>query len=749
MSNHNGAGLCAEIKARLTLQEAARMAGCNDLPEKIGVKFCSPLRPDRNPSCAIYRDKASGCYVMRDYSRGESYDAISLYAALRGIGNDEAPRELGEKLGIVAGGGGKVKVAGGKVAAPEIDPPVPVLEEIVIEPKAAPVIEPGPDLIEQPGEPEAADFEAVRASRLLPEDNDGLELAHRLGVLRFGKVCGFRSWVVTDRTNRVAEARRLDGEPFPQAGPLTPRKAHTLKGSKKSWPAGLVTATNPERLKTTPFALVEGGPDLLAVFCILAGQPGDLPDVQPLAMLGSSQSIAADALAMLAGRGGVVLAHGDKAGREAAERWARQLAGAGCRVLVRHLPAGKDLNDVLVNRTPARLAGILHAAPWRPEWQEPADEYAPDQPLPALEEETFEPEAAPEARVAVPLLDFRERLPDDADTLLGNRFLCREGGALFVGPSGIGKSSASVQMDIAWSLGREAFGVRPPGPLRILQIQAENDSGDLHEMVEGVCRAMSMTATEAALCRENLLVWSEKAKTGEAFIAEVVVPLLERHRPDLLRIDPLLAYLGDDPTNTAPLARFCRNLLNPLLEKHRCGCILNHHTPKTTNRDTSGWRPSDWMYSGAGAAELTNWARAVLVIEPTSNPDAFRFIAAKRGKRIGWANDFGEAVYERTFCHSEGSIAWREASEEEIAGIRPASDRNTPDDDALMAHVPLQGAIAKDALMSKWNGMRLGEKKCRGKLAELLDAKRLFVWQKKRPGVRPELLISRHEETML
>jgi hypothetical protein len=40
----------------------------------------------------------------------------------------------------------------------------------------------------------------------------------------------------------------------------------------------------------------------------------------------------------------------------------------------------------------------------------------------------------------------------------GNRFLCVEGGLLFVGPSGIGKSSAGMQQDICWALGRPADG---------------------------------------------------------------------------------------------------------------------------------------------------------------------------------------------------------------------------------------------------------------------------------------------------
>jgi hypothetical protein len=82
---------------------------------------------------------------------------------------------------------------------------------------------------------------------------------------------------------------------------------------------------------------------------------------------------------------------------------------------------------------------------------------------------------------AVSLMSLADAKPDMAKTLLGNRFLCMGGGLLFVGPSGIGKSSASVQQDILWALGRPAFGIYPARRLRVLCIQAENDDGDLGE----------------------------------------------------------------------------------------------------------------------------------------------------------------------------------------------------------------------------------------------------------------------------
>lgn len=348
---------CAEILARLPLREVARMVGVVTLPERNGPKFCSPLRPDRKPSCTIYRDESKGCDVMRDWSRGESLDAIAFFAAARGIENGEAHKQLAAHLGAGGGSSGRVKVA---AATPRPDAPPPAAVTLPPLPK----IDAAPDPLEKhgrPGVPEDADFEALRASRLLPEDTGGLELAHLHGALRFGIAYGFPCWLATDRTNRCAVARRLDGERFPAKGERGEEKALSLPGTTTKWPAGLITQADPETLRAdrVPFVLVEGGPDLLAAYCILARFPADSKDVQPVAMLGSSASIPDEALPFFASRPGVILAHGDNAGHKAADRWGKQLQAASCRVTLRHLPEGKDLNDLIINRNPAMLAAWL------------------------------------------------------------------------------------------------------------------------------------------------------------------------------------------------------------------------------------------------------------------------------------------------------------------------------------------------------------------------------------------------------
>jgi hypothetical protein len=351
---------------------------------------------------------------------------------------------------------------------------------------------------------------------------------------------------------------------------------------------------------------------------------------------------------------------------------------------------------------------------------------------------------APEA---VSLITLGELEPDPKRTLLGHRFLCTGGGLLFVGPSGIGKSSAGVQQDLLWGLGRPAFGIVPARPLRILTVQAENDDGDLGEMVRGVSNALNPTAEDKDVIRDNVLYASERARTGGLLLAEVIEPLLEKHRPDILRIDPLLAYLGADINDAKETAAFLRNGLNPLLEKYNCGAIINHHTPKVINRDTKGWRASDWMYAGAGSADLTNWARAILVIDPTYAQHVYKFIAAKRGGRIGWRHEDGDVKYIRYFCHdTAGGLAWHDATADDELQVeikKPKKNESNKTKEDLYALVPTETAIPKQALISLAQSMGIGFNRARGFISEFVNAGKLYVWRVKRPKTNPEIHISR------
>jgi hypothetical protein len=88
-----------EIKARFTIRVLWQMLGLpGSPPAKDGVKFSSPLRPDKTPSCSLY----DGGKVLIDWSLGKTYDAIAFLAEVRQLGNGEAFVEFLNMAGATA-----------------------------------------------------------------------------------------------------------------------------------------------------------------------------------------------------------------------------------------------------------------------------------------------------------------------------------------------------------------------------------------------------------------------------------------------------------------------------------------------------------------------------------------------------------------------------------------------------------------------------------------------------------------------
>jgi hypothetical protein len=355
-------------------------------------------------------------------------------------------------------------------------------------------------------------------------------------------------------------------------------------------------------------------------------------------------------------------------------------------------------------------------------------------------------EAEVETPQARPLSELVRPALADPNELLKYRYLCRGGGLLLVGPTGIGKSSLSLQLMVSWALGREAFGIQPSKPLKSLLIQAENDDGDLAEMRDGVKLGLRLREEEGQQACANIIVCREDSLMSEEFFTKRVIPLLEQHRPDLLWIDPALAYLGGETNSQKDVGRFLRNQLNPVLHSFGCGCVVVHHTNKPpSGQEKANWQAGDFAYLGSGSAEWANWARAAVVMRAVGSHSLFELRAGKRGSRLGWREADGETrAYAKYIAHAEqpGVICWREASEEEVpAGANGVKRQMTKED--VMPHVPVEKAITKEALRSKANQAGIALNRINGMIAELVDEGRLFEWRVRRKGTNEQRQIAR------
>lgn len=268
---------------------------------------------------------------------------------------------------------------------------------------------------------------------------------------------------------------------------------------------------------------------------------------------------------------------------------------------------------------------------------------------------------------------LRPSTEDDPNELLKRRYLCRGGSLLVVGPTGVGKSSLTMQAGMRWSAGQPFFGLTPARPLRVLIIQAENDEGDLAEMRDGVVSGLGMTPAEQATALDNILVVTEDSKTREGFAA-LLDQILAQYPCDLVIADPAFAYIGGDASSQRDVSPFLRNMLNPVIHRHNVGFLLVHHVNKPPQGEQKGqWQAGDFAYLGSGSAEFANWARAVIALRSIGSDSVFELMLAKRGRRVGWLDAMGRPTNSRHIAyHREaGVICWRDAEEAEVAPFLP------------------------------------------------------------------------------
>jgi RecA-family ATPase len=234
---------------------------------------------------------------------------------------------------------------------------------------------------------------------------------------------------------------------------------------------------------------------------------------------------------------------------------------------------------------------------------------------------------------------------------------------MFLGQSGVGKSMLNMQLAIGWALhgepevARFTFNIAPVYPLKVLIIQAENDMGDLAEMMQGICKqGLSDSAVRALSTR--LIIHRNTKHTGADFL-RTYEALARLHRPDLAFIDPLLNYLGEDINDQAAASAYCHELSRIGAETGVITSLIHHFGKPKSSKDSAISTDSDLAYLGLGSSVFTNWAREVMTlcrIDGDSDTPTFRLDCAKRRKRAGMSSleqkDYGKTTSKICLSHS-------------------------------------------------------------------------------------------------
>ena len=279
----------------------------------------------------------------------------------------------------------------------------------------------------------------------------------------------------------------------------------------------------------------------------------------------------------------------------------------------------------------------------------------------------FDHQLPPEQEIDALLTFDRE---DDENCLIGERWLCKGGSMIISGQSGIGKSSFLMQMTLTFALGGDFFGIRPKKPLKSIVLQAENDTGDLAEAFQDITKGMELEADSFDTIRDNVKFFRDTVHTGEQFVS-VMARLIEKHRPDVVWADPLLAFCGDDISKQSVASAFLRNMIGPVLEASGALLIFLHHTGKPQKEAQKSWNIKDFAYAGIGSSELANWARETISITRADDEeDIYALALSKRGKRSGLVDEKGEPASIVYLRHAQDRILWERAPD-----FTPTEDR--------------------------------------------------------------------------
>lgn len=312
----------AEAKERYTIHDLWLAFGFPCKPEG-SVK--SPFRDDdKDPSFSIYDNGRK----FKDHGTGQSGDVIEF--ARLALGSDyEGVRDFfRERLGI-----------------DHLDY-FPVSQK-----KGIPKSEP-PQKIDWPrGIKCGGDLDWERFSRSRGLSNRTLWVLGMAGIVIPCTLNGQNSYVITDKANRAAEIRRIDGGLFGKS------KAYPLSGVDKSWPVGMELLRSSDT--RVGVLLLEGATDLISAIDLYTRYRRDHKGQQlwvPAALLGAScRKLHPEAATLIQGRYVRIVPDADAAGEAMAKHWADLLRRLGCTVDVVRLPDGTDLTDHLTTILPPNL----------------------------------------------------------------------------------------------------------------------------------------------------------------------------------------------------------------------------------------------------------------------------------------------------------------------------------------------------------------------------------------------------------
>jgi len=328
------------------------------------------------------------------------------------------------------------------------------------------------------------------------------------------------------------------------------------------------------------------------------------------------------------------------------------------------------------------------------------------------------------------LSDFPEYKAEseNRNVIIKGRWLERGGSAWWISTAGTGKSIASIQLSLCWTLGLPFAGLTPNTDegegLRTWIIQSEDSPSRITIDREDVIAELKEQYPNANwnLAKTLVKFLIIGGKVGAEFLDKLDEVLdLARDRadlPDVIIINPFLAYIGGPINDGSYVTPFLRggeinrqktHGLQHILEKYNIGALIFHHTPKPPNEDDlEKWVKSTFPeYQGAGSADITNWGRSfVTMMRVKGESGMVRLTAGKNGGDLGWdiideAPRYYLAWSQGRGITGKGRHAWRELTDDEYTRVTNDSKARAANDVERIVSALKAQPMTSNQLMQK------------------------------------------------
>lgn len=276
-----------------------------------------------------------------------------------------------------------------------------------------------------------------------------------------------------------------------------------------------------------------------------------------------------------------------------------------------------------------------------------------------------------------------------------------------VAQGGMGKGWLTQELITSAAIGRELVqGFKPSGTMRVIWIESEDPSEEIHRRYVKITRAFNISEAEHVSFAQNVRLYAGngfhlvKVESGNVIPTDDYYKLqdiVREWKPDLIVIDPLSHFYGGDENDNVVMAGFM-NHIRALAEESRTTVWVNHHVSKNLQDTLS-------TAMGRGASALRDALRSMFALAPLTDQEIneFGITDSSLYLRLGhtktnWTRRTGNVTYLK-----------RDVSTADVSGVLRVVDLES--DEKVNAEEMLDRAAKKLAIIIGENPDDLTERR--------------------------------------